>query len=132
MSVSTLTRPISVEQMAEAIKQMSQTEIQRLLDLVPKLRRTARRQTRTQEQIEASVAAVHAELMEALNHQPVSGDEPFLSGLTLNEYLALPDAEQGRIWDEAAEIDWDDLEEMEVRPARHYASRSQRWRSRWW
>ena len=38
MSTSTLTFQVSVEQIAEAIKQMSQAELIRLLELVPKLR----------------------------------------------------------------------------------------------
>jgi hypothetical protein len=62
------------------------------------------------------VDAIDAELMAALNNLPISGDIPFLAGLTFNEYSALPDEEQGRIWDEAAEIDGDDLEEREVSP----------------
>ena len=125
MSTLTLTLQVSVEQIAEIIKQMSQTEIERLFDLVPNLHSRSyvngasaapARRTRTQEEIEASVATVQAELMEKLNYQRISGDEPFLDGLTFNEYLALPDSEQARIWDEAAQIDMYDLEEKEVRP----------------
>jgi hypothetical protein len=47
--------------------------------------------------------------------KPIPRDTPFLGGFTLGEYLALPDDEQGRIWDETAEIDWDDLEETRQR-----------------
>jgi len=105
---------MSVEQIAEAIKQMSQTEMQRLFDLVPKLRPLSApkpRRTRTQEQIEASVAALRAQIIAEPNFRPIPRETPFLGGVTLGEYLALPDKEQARIWDEAAEIDMYDLEE---------------------
>ncbi len=119
MSTSTLKRPISVEQIAEAIKQMSQAEIQRLLDLVPKLRLFSAakpRRSRTLEEAKASVETLWAEITADPNYRPLTGNEPFLAGLTLDEYLALPDKEQAKIWDEAAEIDIYDLEEREVRP----------------
>ena len=125
MLTSTLTLQVSVEQIADAIKQMSQTEMQRLFDLVPNLHSRSYlngasaapvRRTRTQEQIEASVEALRAEILADPNFRPIPRDTPFLGGVTLGEYLALPDSEQARIWDEAAEIDVYDLEEREVRP----------------
>ena len=71
---------------------MSQVELRRLLDLVPDLQqKPSKRSTRTREEIKASVAAVRAEVMEALNYQSIPRDEPFFGGLTLGEYLALPD-----------------------------------------
>ncbi|MGB0385534.1 MAG: hypothetical protein ACPGWR_11980 [Ardenticatenaceae bacterium] len=117
MSTSTLTRPISIEQIAEAIKQMSQSEIQRLLDLVPKLRSPSAakpRRTRTLKEAQASVDALDAELMTVLNHKPLTGNEPLLAGLTLNQYLALPDEEESRLWDEWAQVDIMEMEEQEV------------------
>ncbi len=118
MSVSTLTRPISVEQVATIIKQMSQVELQRLLYLVPNLeqKKPAKRPTRTKEEIKASVAVVRAEVMEALNYQPIPRDEPFFGRVTLGEYLALPDKEQARLWDEWSMIDFVEPEEVEVSP----------------
>ena len=118
MSVSTLTRPISVEQVATIIKQMSQVELQRLLYLVPNLqqKKPAKRPTRTLEQAQASVEILWAEIKADPNYKPIPRDTPFLGGYTLGEFLALPDKEQNQVWDEAEEIDWDDLEEVEVRP----------------
>lgn len=133
MSLKTLTPPITVEDVADVIKRWGQTEWQRLLDLVPALREMAQsknqvapkisapdaippRRVRTLEEAEASVEALRAEIMAKLDHKPISGNQLFLGGLTLNEYLALPEDEQARIWDEASEIDWDDLEEVEVSP----------------
>lgn len=117
MPVAVAKRPMTVQQIATVVKQLSLPDQRQLLDLVPNLRWVAqKRPVRTAEEIEASVVAVRAELMSALNYQPVSRDAPFLGGLTLGEYLALPDSEQALVWDEAAEIDWDDLEEVEVSP----------------
>lgn len=132
MSLNTLTPPITVEEVADVIQRWGQTEWQRLLDLVPALGEMAQsknqvapngsappaRRVRTVEEAEASVEALRAEIMAKLDHKPISGNELFLGGLTLNEYFALPEDEQDRIWNEAeAEVfDWDELEEVEVSP----------------
>ena len=76
------------------------------------------RRVRTLEEAEAKVTALRAEIMAKLDHKPISGNQLFLGGLTLNEYFALPEDEQDRIWDEAeaSVFDWDELEEVEVSP----------------
>ena len=134
MLLNTLTPPITVEEVADIITRWSQTEWQRLLDLVPALGEMAQsknqvapngsapyttqpRRVRTLEEAEASVEALRAEIMADPNHHPIPRDTPFLGGFTLSEYFALPDEEQNRIWNEAeAEFDWDELEEVEVSP----------------
>lgn len=56
---------------------------------------------------------VRSELQKMLGYQPLTGDEPFMEGLTLNEYLALPEEEQARLWNK-----WEgflyDLDEVEL------------------
>lgn len=117
MQNAMLALPVSVEQIAAVINQMSDGEQQRLLTLTPQLRQAAvAKPVYTKAQIEASVAAVQAEVLALLNHQPLSGDTPFLGNLTLNEYHALPEAEKARLWDEVAGDDLFDLEEVEVAP----------------
>lgn len=117
MSLSTIGKQIDLTQVATVIKQLSRFEKRQLLNLVPELHQVAiQPPVRTPEQIQASIATATAEIMKDLNHQPISGDQPFLGGLSLNEYLALPDKEQAKIWDEAEEIDMMELEEMEVSP----------------
>lgn len=112
-----LALPVSVEQIAAVINQMSDGEQQRLLTLTPQLRQAAvAKPVHTKAQIEASVAAVQAEVLALLNYQPLSGDEPFLGNLPLKEYQALPEAEKARLWDEVAGDDLFDLEEVEVAP----------------
>lgn len=134
MSLNTLTPPITVEEVADIIKRWSQTEWQRLLELVPALGEIAQsknkvaqngsaphaippRRVRTVEEAEASVEALRAEILADPNHKPIPRDTPFLGGFTLGEYFALPEDEQDQIWNEAeAEFDWDELEEVEVSP----------------
>jgi hypothetical protein len=117
MENSVLVLPVSVEQIAADINQMSDVEQKRLLPLTPQLRQVAvSTPVRTKAQIEASVVTLQAEVLALLNHQPLSGDAPFLGNFTLDEYHALSDQEQARLWDELAGIDLLDLEEPEVTP----------------
>ena len=117
MSESVLALPVSVEQVAAVINQMSEADQKRLLDLAPNLKGIAAEiPSRTVEQIRTSVAQLQAEVMATLNHQPLSARTPFLGDLTLGEYHALPDEEKARLWDEWADMDVMDLGEQEVRP----------------
>ncbi len=54
------------------------------------------------------------ELLAGLEGQPLSPDEPFLGELSLGEYLALPDEERDRLWDEWAEEDAITWKEIDV------------------
>lgn len=117
MQNATLALPVSVEQIADVINQMSDGEQQRLLTLTPQLRHVAvSTPVRTKAQIDASVAALQVEVLALLNQQPLSGETPFLGGLTLTEYHALPDGDKARLWDEVAGSDLLDLDEKEVAP----------------
>lgn len=117
MQNAVLALPVSGDLFDAVINQMSDGEQQRLLTLTPQLRQAVvTKPVYTKAQIEASVAAVQAEVLALLNHQPLSGDAPFLGNLTLNEYHALPEAEKARLWDEVAGADLFDLEEVEVAP----------------
>ena len=40
------------------------------------------------------------ELLAELGGQPLSPDEPFLGGFTLEQYLELPEAERAKLWNE--------------------------------
>ena len=117
MGNSVVTLPVSVEQIAAAINQMSDGEQQRLLTLTPQLRQVAvATPVRTKAQIGASVAALQTEVLALLNQQPLSDETRFLGGLTLTEYHALPDEGKARLWDELAGSDLLDLDEKEVVP----------------
>jgi len=106
---------ISVEQIANAIKQMTKDELVRLFELVPSLHNGEVSQTSDQvdTQITRTTERVRAELMKAPSYQPITGDEPFHDGFTLNEYIALPESKQAQLWDEW-EGSLEDLEEVEL------------------
>ncbi|MCB9078186.1 MAG: hypothetical protein H6631_11375 [Anaerolineaceae bacterium] len=109
--------PVSVEQIAAVIKQMDEADQERLLDLVPSLRQIAAQpRVRTAEQTQANIARLQAEVLAALDNQPLSPDDPFLGDLTLGQYHALPDEKKAALWDEWADVDLMALEEQETNP----------------
>jgi hypothetical protein len=115
VSGSVFALPVSVEQIATAIRQMDVRDRERLLDLVPELCPAASKQAgRTVRQARASVARLREEVVAAVA-TPLAPDEPFLGDLTLAQYHALSEDEKERLWDEWAGLDLIDLEEQEVR-----------------
>ena len=116
MSETVIALPVSVEQIASAIRQMDQDDRERLFDLVPDLRQVAiQPSARTVGQAQASAARLRAEVL-AATREPLAPDEPFLGNLTLDQYHALPHEEKARLWDKWADLDLMDLEEQEVVP----------------
>lgn len=78
MATSVLALPVSVEQIAAAINQMSEVEQRRLLTLTPRLQQVVVKSSlRTQEQMAASVSLLQAELFALLGDQILSADTPF-------------------------------------------------------
>ncbi len=115
MSETLLALPVSVEQIAAVIRQMTPDDRQRLISLVPDLRQTAHHPSRTPDQARTGVELLQKKVMAALNNQPLSPDEPFLGNLTLSQYNALPDYEKSKLWDKwEAETDLTKFEEKEV------------------
>ena len=123
MAESVFALPVSLEQIAVLIKRMSSDDRQRLFKLVPELRQEAVRPVlersegtkRTLDDARETVKQLQEEVLQALGGQLLSPDEPFLEGLTLGEYLDLPESEQAKLWDKWAEISLEELEEVEVR-----------------
>lgn len=117
MAGSVFALPVSVEQVAAVIKQMSPTDRRRLLDLVPDLRQVATQGApRTVDEARTAVERVRAEVIQALGDELLLPTEPFLDGLTLGQYLDLPDEHRARLWEEWADVDLEGLEELDVRP----------------
>jgi len=83
---------------------------------VPELRKNTMQTKRTIEDAHKSVEQLRIEVINALGGKPLSPDTPFLDGLTLGEYLDLPDAEQAKLWEKWGNIDLEELEEVEVKP----------------
>jgi hypothetical protein len=116
MARSVLALPISIEQLAAVIRQMNAADRQRLLTLAPELLQDALQlPPHTPGSAQEAVERLRTEVLQALQSQRLSPDEPFVEGLTLGAYLALPDAERARLWAAWTEVDLDHLEEKDVR-----------------
>jgi hypothetical protein len=116
MTESVLALPVSVEQIAAAIKHMSPANQRRLLDLVPELRQISSPTPRTIYEARASTGMVREQIQQALAGQTLSSDDPFLGGLTLGQYLDLPDEERARLWESLTDTTWAEAEERDVEP----------------
>lgn len=115
MAESVFALPVSVEQIAVAIKQMSSIEQQHLLELVPDLRQLASQtRSRTRAQAQVTVTQLQKKVFATLNNQLLSPDEPFLGNLTLQQYHALSDEEKAKLWEEETETDIMECEERKV------------------
>ena len=115
MSSTVTALPVTVEQIAFAVRRMSRGDQQQLLDLVPDLRQLAGQPPlRTLREASANVYAFRAEVLAALDGRPLLPDEPFIGGGTLAGYEALSDDQRATLWDDWAQIDMMDLEEIEV------------------
>jgi hypothetical protein len=92
---------VPVEQVARLVHSFDRRQKARLLQLVPEL------QTIRPE--EAGISPEQAELMayfdrklDALpERRPMQDDDPFVGGLTVAEFFALPEDQQVHIWDQA-------------------------------
>lgn len=112
-----ITLPISVEQVAVLVRQMSWSDRERLIDLVPELRQMPPPPSRRQ--VEAGrnvVERMRGQVGLALGGQLLSLSEPFLGDLTLGQYLELPDDERSQLWDVWAESRPEELEELNAHP----------------
>jgi hypothetical protein len=115
MSRAVWPMPVSVEQIAVAVRQMDVEERRRLIGLVPDLRE-ALSLDRALHQARESAQALQEEMLEKMRGEYLKPDEPFLGGLTLETYWELSDEERERLWAEWSEEDWDTIEEIDVAP----------------
>jgi len=111
------TLPVTVEQIAVAVRQMTRADQQHLLDLAPDLRRLARQApVRTVAEASDNVTAFRGKVLATLGGQWLSPDEPLVAGLTLGQYNALSDDEKANLWDRLAQVNLMELDEIEVGP----------------
>ena len=107
--------PVSVEQIAVAIKQMDWDDQKRLLTLVPTLQQVASQPAvRAIAQTQENITRLQVEVLSIVDNQPLSADMPFLGNLTLSQYHALSDKKKTELWDEWGADDLMELEEQKV------------------
>jgi hypothetical protein len=115
MANSVVALPVSVEQVAAAIRQMKLAERKRLIELVPEFRQELTETLpRSLEQARASVERLRVEVHQALAGINLSPNEPFLGNLTIGQYFDLPDDKRAQLWDEWAGVDLAEADEREV------------------
>lgn len=115
MTTAMPTMPVSLEQLAVAIRQISSADRRRLFELAPELREAAAALPRTLQEARASVEYTRAAVQAALGSERLPPDTPFVDDLTLGQYLDLPDDRRARLWDKWASLDLADLEEQDAR-----------------
>ena len=116
MAESIFPLPVTLEQIAALLQRMRPEDRRQLIQLVPELRQEALQTQRKLDHARETVEQLRHELLQELDGQPLSPDEPFLGSLTLGQYLDLPDAERAKLWDEWSQLDLEELEELEVTP----------------
>ncbi len=99
---ATKERP-SVKQVAEIIRRMSREELAELVRLVPDLQEVKLQEEKpapARKWDEAELREYFKKKLEELGGEarPMRDDDPFLGGLTVGEFFALPDEEQEAIW----------------------------------
>jgi hypothetical protein len=115
MTTTMPTMPVSLEQLAVAIRQISSADRRRLLELAPELREAAAALPRTLQEARVSVESTRAAVQAALGNERLSPATPFVGDLTLGQYLDLPDDRRARLWDKWAGPDLADSEEQDAR-----------------
>ena len=114
-----------VVQVARLIRGLSPGEREQLKVLVPDLQRLPETNLMIdkgglRDYIQQELAKVGGE------YPPLAEADPFLGGLTVGEYFALPDEDRGRIWDEEHTMDIEDFEEHDVKSNAYVPTRQKR------
>lgn len=116
MQSAIVSMPVTIEQVAVVVRNMSRKDRQRLLELVPELREAPNLLPSMQTaQDQIPVEQLRREVLAALDGQSLAADEPFLDNLTVGDYLDLPDSERAHLWGRwtaDADLSW---EEVDVR-----------------
>jgi hypothetical protein len=114
-----------VVQVARLIRGLSQKEREQLKALVPELQRPPETKLlidkgEVRDYIQQELAKVGNE------YPPLAEADPFLGGITIRDYFALPDEDRERIWNEEQAMEIEDFEEHDVKPNAYVPARQKR------
>jgi hypothetical protein len=114
-----------VVQVARLIRGLSREEREQLKALVPELQRPPEAKSLIDKEglrdyIQQELTKVEGK------YPPLAEADPFLGGLTVREYFALPDEARERIWNEEHAMEIEDFEEHDVKPNAHVPARQKR------
>jgi hypothetical protein len=107
-----------IQRVAMLVRQMNSAQRERLLDLAPDLRRDVLARAKAQAEL---ADYFEGRMGKALSEKgvvyppPLEGETavPFLGSYTLDEFCALPEDEQVRLWDQAHAEAWEELNGVE-------------------
>jgi len=101
MTSAIVPMPVTIEQVAAVVRNMSRAERQRLLELVPDLleKPSPPRTRRSLPKANPFVEELRQELQTALGGQPLAPDAPFLDNMTVGDYLDLADSVRAELWE---------------------------------
>ena len=117
--------PHRVVQVARLIRGLRPEEREQLQALVPELQRPPKVKPSIDK--EGLRDYIQQELAKVGNeYPPLTEADPFLGGLTIRDYFALPDEERERIWNEEHAMEIEDFEEHDVKPNAHVSARQKR------
>jgi len=91
---------VPLEQVARLIHGLDRRQKARLLQLVPELQTIRPEEADIPAEQEDLLAYFDRKLDALPKRHPMQDDDPFLGGLTVAEFFALPEPKQARIWDE--------------------------------
>jgi len=90
-----------VQKVAELVRRLDPDEIRQLIRLVPQLHEKPQVVTEKDDEADELVLWVREQMAQyATESRPMRDDDPFLGGITVGAYFALPGAERERIWGE--------------------------------
>jgi hypothetical protein len=102
-----------IDRVAMLVRQMSPAQRERLLDLAPDLRRDVLNRARKQADLADYFEDRMREVLSERFMQSPPPEEEFLGPYTLDEFCALPEDEQVRLWDQAHAQAWEELSDIE-------------------
>jgi hypothetical protein len=106
-----------VQQVAYLVQRLNRDEIRQLIRLVPQLRDEPRGIPEEGAESDELVLWVREQMAPyAAETHATRDDDPFLGGMTVGEYFALPDQERERIWGELYVEAIESAPEREVNP----------------
>lgn len=96
----------TVEEIATMVRRLDRRDQRRLLRLVPELKSvpaddTPETPSAVHYDVKATLAYFYEKMAALPDARPMQDDDPFIEGLTVGEFFALPDEEQERLWDQA-------------------------------
>jgi len=101
---------LPVEQIARLIRRFDRRQKALLIQLVPELRTIRPEAVDIPAEQDALLTYFERKRSDWQECRPLQDNDPFLAGLTVAEFFALPEEEQARLWDQAHAEAWREIQ----------------------